>query len=845
MQHTHIRSGLIRSASAVTLGLLLVTPAAAQIIDDEVVVTARRVQETIIEAPVAVTAISEQQIENLGLQSIDDVARFTPGFSFSNAFGRTGDRPVVRGAANILAGVQFGVEAGAAYFVDGVYYSGSLQALDIRNVAQVEVVKGPQSALYGRNTYSGAINFITKRPSAGGFEGSLEVLAAEDDEYQFYARMSDTIADGAMGWSVSGRYYEYGGDSAWKNATRDNPGAQMGEEESLNLNGTVDVNFGDNTSAIFRVGYTRDRDGARPFALIGAEQNNCFPGYRSGAYYDPQGGLPPFLLPAAPFSGIFPDTVTTDNNFQYYCGSLTAFEDLPPTQSFDGTPDIGVERDLIFATALFEHDFGNGFDLNVSLGVRDQDLQTGSDSDHQDGSLFWVPISPFFSAPSANAFLNTTGTSEENDISLEARVGYDSGGMFRASFGGYYYDFEDESRVGTLDRVTNSNPLGLQLDNISTIENVAVFGTLDFDISEQLHLALEGRYQEETKGRSEFGGALTASYDNEVTFDDFVYKAIVSYDINENYSTYASFAHGVKPGGINGPTGTTANAEFYEPEEVDAIEVGLKGQISDRGRFAISGYFNDIAQYQLTTPVANIAGGNVNSVATNQGNAEIMGVEVEASYDLSDFVRVGGTYAWTDAEFTSGCDDFQFTLNSGGYLLGAFDRTNPPSTGTIRGSANGTVPEFDPDGLFTGNLSCDLTGNAVPLTSEHQASVFVQSEFPLTDTINGFINADFTHESSKFVQVHNLMETGDTNILSGQIGVKFNNVRIEIFGRNLTDERTPPAATRWFDLLEGFSTISSSAPGATSVDRNLTGPRSAFLSYRRGRQIGARLKVDF
>ncbi|MEM7728967.1 MAG: TonB-dependent receptor, partial [Pseudomonadota bacterium] len=651
--------------------------------------------------------------------------------------------------------------------------------------------------------------------------------------------------DGALGWALSGRYYTYGGDSAWKNAARSGLGFQMGKERSINLNGTVDVNFNENTTAIFRLGYTRDEDGPRPFGLIGAEQNNCFPGYRSGAYYDPQGGLPPFLVGVAPFANIFPNTVTTDSPFQYFCGDLSQFEDNAPLQDFDGTPAIGVERDLIFATALFEHDFGNGFDLNLSMGVRDQTLQTGSDSDHQDGSLFFIPISPFFSIPSANAFLNTTGTSEETDVSLEARVSWDNGGMMQASAGAYYYDFVDESRVGSLARVTSENELGLQLDNKSIIENVAVFATLDFDFTDQLHLALEGRYQEETKGRTEFDASGFASYDNEVTFDDLVYKAILSYDINSDFSTYASYAHGVKPGGINGPTGAAANAEFYQPEEVEAFEIGLKGRVLDRGRFAVSAYFNDISQYQLTTPVENVTGGNVNSVATNQGNAEVLGVELEASYDVSDFIRVGGTYAWTDAEFTSGCDDFQFTLNTGGFLLAPFDRANPPANGTILGSPNGTTPLYDPDGRFTGNLSCDLTGNNIPLTSEHQASVFVQTDFPLTERINGFVNADWTFESSKFVQVHNLMETGETSIFSGQVGVKFDNVRVEIFGRNLFDERTPPAATRWFDLLEGFNTVNSRIPGATSIDRNLTGPRSTFLSYRRGRQIGARVKVDF
>ncbi len=811
--------------------------ASAQIVEDEIIVTARRTSETLIEAPVAVSAVSEQQIENLGIQNIDDIARHTAGFSFSNAFGRTTERPVIRGAANILAGVQFGVEAGAAYFIDGVYYSGSLQAIDIRNLERVEVVKGPQSALYGRNTYSGAINFITKRPSADGFEGSVEAIAAEDDEYQLYGRISNSVDDGTFGYSLSGRYYTYGGDSAWKNAA-DN-GAQLGQEESLNLNGTLDINFSDNFTGIFRIGYTEDEDGIRPFRLIGAEQNNCFPGYRSGAYYNPN----PFPFPT-PFGGLYPDTVTTDNNFQYFCGDLSQFEDLDPAQDTDGTPFLGLEREMVFSTALLEYAFDNGASLSVSGGYRTEELLTGSDSDHQVGSVFGIGISPFFSIRTPDAFLNTTGQNDIDDVSLEVRLASDPTQRVRGSVGAYYYDFTNENRSGSLGRVTADNALGLALSDEQTIENKAVFATLDFDVTDQLTLSGEVRYQDEEKGRKEYDGSAV-EYNESVSFDDIVYKAIASYDINSDASAYASYSFGVKPGGVNGPDGLVDNAEFYEPEEVKAIELGFKSRIGDRGRMSLSGYFNDISQYQLTTPVAATAGSNVNSVATNQGNAEILGFEFEGSFDLSDYLRVGGSYAYTDAEFTSGCDDFQFTLNTGGYLIAAFDRTNPPTTGTIRGSENPTSPTFDPDNLFTNNLSCDLTGNTVPLTSKHQASLYAQADFPISDTMNGFINADVTHESSKFIQVHNLMETGDANIFSGQIGVKFDNVRLEIFGRNLFDERTPPAATRWFDLLEGFNTISSRTPGATSVDRTVVGPRSTFLSFRRGRQIGARVQLDF
>ena len=844
---TPSRSGLLRhTAIAALLAPALSVPVAHAQSDpaavepfDEVVVTARRVDETLIEAPVAVTALSETAIENLGLQSIDDVARHTAGFSFSNAFGRSGERPVIRGAANILANVQFGVEAGAAYFIDGVYYNGTAQALDLKNLERVEVVKGAQSALYGRNTYSGAINYITKRPSAGGQEGSVEVTYAEDGEYDVYGRYSNSIGDGALGFSLSGRFYEYGGDDAFINEV---DGAQLGEEQSLSVNGVIDVNFSDRASSVLRVGYSEDDDGPRPFRVIGAENNNCFPGYRSPAFYDPN--YLAFLSP--PFSGIFPNSVTSDNNFQYFCGDLSDFEDLAPAQNLDGVPFIGVEREQLYVNLLNEFELGDGWQLAAQFGLRDEELTTGSDSDHQSGSINFFPISPFFSIPLGAPLFSTSDQGDIFDYSAEVRLRSPADRRLRFSVGGFYYDYENEGRSlsnAAIDPVANPRGISL-LEDRQGIENIAVFATLDYDITDRFDISLEGRYQEETKSLVELDGGpdAPATYAEEVTFDDFIPKVILGYDINSDMSAYASYARGVKPGGINGPIGIAAGNEFYAPEESDNFEIGFKGRYPDgRGQVTVAAFYNDISAYQLTTPVGGA--GFVNSVATNQGSAEILGIEIETNYDLTDYINVGGSYAFNDAEFTEGCDDFQFVLNSGGYLGAPFDPLNPPTTLNIRGG--GASPVFDTAGLFTGNLSCSIAGNQIPLTSEHQGSLFAFVDVPVSDTWNAFLNADYTYESSKFVQVHNGAETGDTNIFSGQVGLKSDGLRLELFGRNLFNERTPPAATRWFDVFEGFNTISSQIPGATSVDRSALGPRSFFLSYRRGRQIGARVRLDF
>jgi iron complex outermembrane receptor protein len=149
-------------AALLTATILSPGAALAQAVADnsgDIIVTARKVSEKLQNAPTTVAVATAATIENLGLTSVADIAKTTPGLVLDNSFGRTGsDRPVIRGQANILG------FSGVAYFIDGIYYSGSISDYDVNSIARIEVVKGPQSALYGRNTYSGAINIISKAP---------------------------------------------------------------------------------------------------------------------------------------------------------------------------------------------------------------------------------------------------------------------------------------------------------------------------------------------------------------------------------------------------------------------------------------------------------------------------------------------------------------------------------------------------------------------------------------------------------------------------------------------------------------------------------------------------------
>ena len=146
----------LMAASAFVPAAAFAQPVAGDIAEDPnvIIVTARKVSENLQEVPTSVAVVTAESIDNLALISVADISKTTAGLTFDDSLGRDANRPVVRGQANILGA------SGVAVFIDGIYFSGSIGDYDVDNIERIEVVKGPQSALYGRNTYSGAINII-------------------------------------------------------------------------------------------------------------------------------------------------------------------------------------------------------------------------------------------------------------------------------------------------------------------------------------------------------------------------------------------------------------------------------------------------------------------------------------------------------------------------------------------------------------------------------------------------------------------------------------------------------------------------------------------------------------
>ncbi len=776
---------------------------------EEVLVTARKREESLQDAPISVSAFNAEAIEKRGAQSLDDIARFTPGLSFSKAFGRSTERPVIRGLGNVLAGVQFGVESGAAYFIDGIYYPGDVQGLDLQDLERVEVIKGPQSALYGRNTYSGAINFITRKPTEE-VDATVKVRVAEHDESDVSFHISGPINDTLHG-GLSVRNYEKDGE--WTNTVTER---EIGDESTWSVSGVLDWNPTENFSVRLRHIQKRDDDGTRPFFLQPATSNNCFPGLRSLSSWTQS---------------------DSDNNYQYFCGEIkpgiVALNDGPdadgvvnlvpgipnnnglnfgrsPYSLTNSIPFSGVDRRVSFDSLHASYDFSSGYRVALAYSYREEELLTGSDSDH--GSISYITPT-FFGSDGLSSFFAISERDNFRDWSAELRLESPSDNIVRWTVGVFYYDYfhtENNIRFGSREGVFNVS---------DTIENEAVFASAEYDFTEQLTGSVEVRSAKETKSSREANG-----FNDKDSWHNLTPRVTLDYQLNDSILLYGVYSEGVKPGGFNGNNGVARGLPTYEQEESDNYELGIKSQWWDnRLQTNLAVFFIDADDIQLTTSLPN-PDGALSSIVTNQGSGEVFGVELDMQLLLTEDLTLGFNYALADSEFTEGCDDFQWSLTSGGGLLNVAD----PSEST------------DPagDGLVG---DCSIEGHQFPLSSEHQASFFADYERAISGDMTLFAGADVSYEDRKFVQVHNEAYVPAATLVGARIGVRWKQAELSLVGTNLTDEDAPILATRWLQIP--YFTFTAANEADPSFDRGP--PRAFFAPLREGRQWGVQFKYSF
>jgi outer membrane receptor protein involved in Fe transport len=703
-----------------------------------IIVTARKTSERLSDTPISVTAFSEKTIEDAGLEDVRDIADLTPGLQFNGDFGRNSERPVVRGIANLRPETAQPV----SLFVDGVFVRTGVVSTILDNVERVEVLKGPQAALYGRSTYGGVINYITRKP---GDELSIKGSAtiAEHDSYELSAVVSAPFGDSGLSGQIGGRYSEFGG--SYENlSTLTSDARDVGSEKTLALFGTLRYNPTDELDIYISGNYSKDKDGQFVGSLFDSTFNNSVAAGGSAC--------PEVLI-------------------SYYCGKAEQTSSVNIATSVDQGTDLtpvglpaffgpqlaqwdfraGLDREIIRGTANLSYDISDNINLSVLGGYTSEDLRIVTNQSYSQTLI----SNPFGSFP---AVWVTDDKTDRDYWSVEGRLSGSIDALSGINWLVGIFHYEEDAL--TVDRDLSEADLAFdgQREDVET----SIFGSLQFEVTPELTLGVEGRYSWEdiTAINTDGGDPLKAS------FNGFSPRFTVDYKPSSNSLIYASASKGSKAGGFNNVNPDDPDeAPFlvFDEENVWQYELGFKTTFGNGAvSLDIAAFRLDLSDQQLSQVVILNEGTPQQAQVTvvqNVGKSRVNGVEVDVGVYPTDNLSLRFTYALADTNVKEGTDAFQETVFG------------------------------DPS----------FAGSDIPRVAENSGSATIQWEPKLFGDWTGLVRADAIFTGSRFAQIHNLQETGDTWRANARLGVRNDNFELTLFARNLFNDRTSANVFRYVD----------------------------------------------
>jgi iron complex outermembrane recepter protein len=808
---------LLAATMAVPASALAQEAAAAESESADIIVTARKQEENLQNAPTTVAVVTAESIDRLGLDSLSDLSKTTSGLTFDDSFGRDANRPVIRGQANILG------QSGVAFFIDGIYYSGSLADYDVDGIERIEVVKGPQSALYGRNTYSGAINIISK--SAGDkFEGKISADIGENERYDITASLRGPITD-SLSATVNGRFYDFGGE--FRNQF---DGSKIGKQSSYSFSGAFKFDNGGALTAALRSYYNRTDDGQPAIFAQSANDNNCL--FDNGALFRGNGRY---------FCGVIrPRPISTDFKRQ-----------------FVNPGNVGLESDQLNTSFRVDYDVSDKLTISSLTGYNFREATSALDADYTADSFQTTLFASFpIGAPlplpaPRNRRLSFVGSVTDftfenfqrtEDVSQELRLQYDSDRL-HLILGGYYFDQSDDTRdtrqlpADALTRATANSVIALNaacarspicaqpvpiaisvprsrdVNNID-ITNKAVFGSIGFDITKTLSLSVEGRYAEEkiTQSTLDFdaGAPIPAAVRAKAKFTKFTPRATLSWQFRPNNLIYGVYAEGQKPGGFNGVSAIRGGLPSFGPEDVETFELGFKNRLLNGALTANLALFrNKITGYQLTQNVS--VPPNQVSAVVNAGDATIKGLELELRARPDRHLTFTANFSLADSKFTRGFDENQGVLNDV-----ADDRL-----------VNCSIGDQFPNIAGCQSLFGSIKGKEIPRAPASQIFFDVDYNRPIgSSNWEVFAGGNVSLISSSFAQVDNLAKTGGSVVTDVRLGVQNDRYKVQFYVKNLFDEDAVAQIIRYADANNDLR-------------------RNFIAGLRPGRRIGVILTAGF
>lgn len=828
---------------------------------EEIVVTARRREENLQDVPVAISVVSDNFIAEAGILDQYDLFAETPGIQYEQSRERVGARPSVRGVATP---VQAPLQQKVSTFIDGMPVLAQQGITQFADIERIEVLRGPQSAAFGRATFSGAINYVTRDPGEE-FSSRVRVGATDLSRETLGLSFDGPITD-RLGYMVNLHHEDFEGPNEWTSTD----GQKLGSTSTDMISAKLVWAPTDNIDMKLNLTLLEINDGATNETFVGEEEKarcltfvlpNGRPSVDGDFNCDPAAGLP-LRRNADVTAGFSPGTA------EYLIAQANSIFD----------PRTWIDRER--ATFEFNYSTDNGSLLQVLTSHTSDEGARNQDNDFNSSPLN-VTCNPCVIGDeiARRIGMNTMarGTPRENEDSyVDVRWVSPGDQSVRWLVGVSWFDYERKDDtfdqyqgvlLGLEDEVNGGMAFQPTRRSFASATAIGLYGNVAWDVTDRTTLSFEARQQEDdVTDINEVSGNTF----NSVT-DSFQPRLAINYTLNDEWSLYGQYSQGTNPAGSNvifaDPETILAlqdarGAGFvtydettfrtFKEEELTNFEIGIKGSALDnRLQLAAAIYTMDWEDMTLgasfdwegdtvggafvgdpcpagaascwndgTTPNAVAFNGGLpwdqdevasGMVFINQGTGDLTGIEAEATWQANDNWNFRGAVSLQSNEFAENCAqdpiaDFGFT--------------------PTRTQADDGVP-FD---------CFDVGGNQLLGVAEESAS--------LSGTYHGALGTagwewmgrlGLRYQGRKPMDIANLVWLPSNTQWDGSVTLSNDNWDIVLFGNNLTDIDTPRQLT---DAPANQFDTSFGAPRF--------GPRRNYrYALRIPREVGVRLNYQF
>ncbi len=675
----------------------------------EIVVTARKRDETLLDVPFSVNALNEETLRARGAVNIEDLSRNIAGLTVQN-LGPGQSQVAIRGiSAGQIVRDQPGLKEQVGVYLDESAISLSLFTpdIDLFDLNRVEVLRGPQGTLFGSGSLSGTVRYITNQPVLGVTEGTVEGTAS-------------VVEDG-----------EAGGD----------------------IKGVVNIPLGE-TAALRVVGYASKFagfiDARQPGGGVREDVNGgTRQGLRATLLFQPNAQLS--ITPRLLYQTIDVDGFNRVDEFNILANAFTTTR--PPVRLGDLEQFTQLEEkfedDLLIADLNIAYDFG-GVELTSISAYTDREVLVVRDATALTGSITGGSIG----LPEAVFTLNAplVDATDVKSFTQEVRLGSTGDNRFDYTVGVFYSDVERdysqvldvrgfEAATGIPTRGARAPVDALYFSTVPYQQTqYAVFGEGTYAVTERLDITAGLRYSdyEETRELT-FDGIFadtTIGVAGKTTDDDISPRVIVAYEATDTLTLNAQASRGFRLGGINDPlnrplcspadlaTFNGLGEPTFESESVWNYETGFKARLpGGRGSFTAAAFYADIENLQATID----AGTCSSRLIVNVPSARSTGIEGELSVRLNDAFDLSASASYNNAELTSSVTDA-----SGAALQGLRDGNRLPTVPEFQAAVSlNYTREFRPGVDAFANLTAQYVGDRFTQIADQENDPRTVTLFPI------------------------------------------------------------------------------------------------------------------